>query len=252
MIRVFEIPAVSWALTAVLSTAGAYHLYLAARARQATDRINEALHALMHAAMAAMIWNLAPAALLAQIGILTAAALWFTLQAIARPEYKLLCTGTQGRITCAYHAATMAAAALMLTMMNTPTTATGTSGTGTTGTGTTGTGTTGTTGMPHMNMGSMGGMDMGSMPMNHHTTTAAAGTAAGNPLTTLFTHQSAPALILAILFGTAAITFTTLLLRRTPTTGHTKHHNKHNNRTKHALEATGAATMALMFATMTS
>ncbi|HKU35137.1 MAG TPA: DUF5134 domain-containing protein [Paenarthrobacter sp.] len=236
MIRVFEIPAVSWALTAVLSTAGAYHLYLAARARQATDRINEALHALMHAAMAAMIWNLAPAALLAQIGILAAAALWFTLQAIARPEYKLLCTGAQGRITCAYHAATMAAAALMLTMMNTATT---------------GPGTTGTTGMPHMNMGSMGSMDMGSMPMNHHTTTAA-GTGAGNPLTTLFTHQSAPALILAILFGTAAITFTTLLLRRQPTTGQAKRHTKHNNRTKHALEATGAATMALMFATMTA
>ncbi|WP_423182711.1 DUF5134 domain-containing protein [Arthrobacter sp. NyZ413] len=249
MIRVFEIPAVSWALTAVLSTAGAYHLYLAARARQATDRINEALHALMHAAMAAMIWNLAPAALLAQIGILTAAALWFTLQAIARPEYKLLCTGTQGRITCAYHAATMAAAALMLTMMNTPTTGPGT--TGTSGTGTTG---TGTTGMPHMNMGSMGSMgsmDMGSMPMNHHTT-AAAGTGAGNPLTSLLTHQGAPALILAILFGAAAITFTTLLLRRQPTTGQAKHHNKHHNRTKHALEATGAATMALMFATMTA
>ncbi|WP_423183789.1 DUF5134 domain-containing protein [Arthrobacter sp. NyZ413] len=246
MIRVFEIPAVSWALTAVLSTAGAYHLYLAARARQATDRINEALHALMHAAMAAMIWNLAPAALLAQIGVLAAAALWFTLQAIARPEYKLLCTGAQGRITCAYHAATMAAAALMLTMMNTPTTGPGTttSGTGTTATGTTG---MGTTGMPHMKMGSM---DMGSMPMNHHTTTA--GTGAGNPLTSLFTHQGAPALILAILFGAAAITFTTLLLRRQPTTGQAKHHTKHNNRTKHALEATGAATMALMFATMTA
>ena len=239
----FEIPAVSWALTAVLSAAGAYHLYLAARARQATDRINEALHALMHAAMAAMIWNLAPAALLAQIGVLAAAALWFTLQAIARPEYKLLCTGTQGRITCAYHAATMAAAALMLTMMNTTTSQTAT------GTG------IGTTGMPQMSMGSMGsmgGMDMGSMPMNHHTTTPAAATSTANPLTALLTHQSAPALILAILFGTAAITFTTLLLRRQPTTGHGTHGNTHNNRTKHALEATGAATMALMFATMTS
>ncbi|MBT8163853.1 DUF5134 domain-containing protein [Arthrobacter sp. GN70] len=237
MILVFEIPAVSWALTAVLSAAGAYHLYLAARARQATDRINEALHALMHAAMAAMIWNLAPAALLAQIGVLAAAALWFTLQAIARPEYKLLCTGTQGRITCAYHAATMAAAALMLTIMNT------------TSAGNTATGNTGAGNMPQMNMG---GMDMGSMPMNHHTTTPAAATSTANPLTALFAHQSAPALILAILFGTAAITFTTLLLRRQPTTGHGTHHNKHNNRTKHALEATGAATMALMFATMTA
>ncbi|TDF82666.1 DUF5134 domain-containing protein [Arthrobacter terricola] len=238
MILVFEIPAVSWALTAVLSAAGAYHLYLAARARKVTDRINEVLHALMHAAMAAMIWNLAPAALLAQIGVLAAAALWFTLQAIARPEYKLLCTGTQGRITCAYHAATMAAAAFMLTIMNT------------TSAGNTATGNTGAGNMPQMNMGGM--VDMGSMPMNHHTTTPAAATSTANPLTALFAHQSAPALILAILFGTAAITFTTLLLRRQPTTGHGTHGNTHNNRTKHALEATGAATMALMFATMTS
>ncbi|WP_442853127.1 DUF5134 domain-containing protein [Arthrobacter sp. MA-N2] len=61
-----------------------------------------------------MLWNLAPTTLLAQIAVLTGAALWFTIQAVARPEFKTLCTTAQGRLKCAYHALTMAGAALMI------------------------------------------------------------------------------------------------------------------------------------------
>src|SRR6478735_51465 len=112
----------TWTLTAVLLAGGACQLWQAYRSAHLTDRINNILHALMNTLMAAMLWNLAPTTLLAQIGLLAGAALWFIIQAVARPEYKLLCAGTQGRIKCAYHALTMAAAALMITMMTHPTT----------------------------------------------------------------------------------------------------------------------------------
>ncbi|MFP3463352.1 hypothetical protein R5O87_21160, partial [Arthrobacter globiformis] len=61
----------------------------------------------------AMTWTLTAV-------LLAGGALWFIIQAVARPEYKLLCAGTQGRIKCAYHALTMTGAALMITLMTHP------------------------------------------------------------------------------------------------------------------------------------
>ncbi|APX01967.1 DUF5134 domain-containing protein [Arthrobacter sp. QXT-31] len=217
----FHIPALTWTLTAVLLIAGSYHLAQAVRARHLTDRVNNTLHALMNTLMTAMLWNLGPSTLLAQIAILAGAALWFTLQAVARPEFKLLCAGNQGRLKCAYHSLTMAAAATMITLMttHTPTAAATATGTGTTTTAA-GTHTT----------------HHGSAYTTTDTTTTAA---LGNT----------PAIALTLVFAAAATTF--LILRhRTTTTTH--HGRKHPTRTEHALEALGATTMALMFATMTT
>ena len=216
----FHIPALTWTLTAVLLIAGSYHLAQAVRARHLTDRVNNTLHALMNTLMTAMLWNLGPSTLLAQIAILTAAALWFTLQAVARPEFKLLCAGNQGRLKCAYHSLTMAAAATMITLMttHTPTTATPTA---------TGTTAAGTHAAHHSS----------AYTATDTTTTAALG--------------NTPAIALTLVFAAAATTFLILILRhRTTTTTH--HGRKHPTRTEHALEALGATTMALMFATMTT
>jgi Domain of unknown function (DUF5134) len=222
VIRVFHIPALTWTLTAVLLAGGACQLWQAYRAAHLTDRINNTLHALMNTLMAAMLWNLAPTTLLAQIGLLAAAALWFIIQAVARPEYKLLCAGTQGRITCAYHALTMAAAALMITTMTHPAPDNG---------------TTPTAGTPI------------TMPMDHahHTITTTPHTPATGTATAL---GHTPGILLTLLFATAATTFLILLLRNrtTPTHHHTGTHQP-PTRTQHALEALGATTMALMFAT---
>ncbi|MFE4835446.1 DUF5134 domain-containing protein [Arthrobacter sp. NPDC056691] len=219
MIRVFNIPALTWTLTAILLAGGTYHLWQAARSPHLTDRVNNTLHTLMNTLMAAMLWNLAPSTTLAQIGLLAAAALWFIIQAVARPEYKLLCAGTQGRLKCAYHALTMTAAALMITLMTHPTTTTPTTPANQT-----------PTPMP--------------MPMAHahHTMTTTPTTTTAAPL------GHTPALLLTLLFTTAALTFLILLLR-TPTT-HPKT-RQHHTRTEHALEALSATTMALMFATTT-
>jgi hypothetical protein len=224
VIRVFHIPAMTWTLTAVLLAAGTYQLWQAHRSAHLTDRINNTLHALMNTLMAAMLWNLAPTTLLAQTGVLAGAALWFIIQAVARPEYKLLCTGTQGRLKCAYHALTMAAAALMITTMTHPGPDSRTTPTGRTPTPT-------------------------PMPMDHahhamttpHTPATPTGTAPALGHT--------PGLLLTLLFATAALTFLILLLRnRTTPTHHTRTHHP-STRTQHALEALGATTMALMFAT---
>lgn len=211
----FTIPALTWTLTAVLLTAGTYHLVQAVRSRHLTDRVNNTLHALMNTIMAAMLWNLAPSTTLAQIGLLAGAALWFIIQAVARPEFKILCTGTQGRIKCAYHSLTMTAAAAMITLMTHPATSHGTA-------------------TPQL-------------PAAHHATATTPHTATA---TTAYGH--APAILLTIIFAAAAAAFLTLLLRQHATTTHHATAHKHTTRTEHALEALGATTMALMFATMTA
>ena len=219
----FHIPALTWTLTAVLLIAGSYHLAQAVRARHLTDRINDTLHALMHTLMTAMLWNLAPSTTLAQIALLAAAALWFTIQAVARPEYKLLCAGTQGRIKCAYHSLTMAAAATMIALMTTHTQPTG----------------TGTTTAP--------------TPGTHHSTTTHTAHAATDTATTATTALgNTPALVLTLLFAAAATTFLTLLLRHHHTTKTHQDTHKKTTRTAHALETLAATTMALMSATMTT
>jgi hypothetical protein len=226
VIRVFNIPAITWTLTAVLLAGGSYHLWQAARSPHLTDRVNNSLHALMNALMAAMLWNLAPSTVLAQIGILAGAALWFVIQAVARPEFKILCAGTQGRIKCAYHALTMTGAALMITMMTHPTTSTGPA---------TGHGTAPVDGV--------------SMPAAHHAITTTPHTTA--TAATPFGHSPAPAILLTVLFGTAAVIFLILLLRGRQATNASHHPGapKRSTRTEHVLEALGATIMALMFAT---
>lgn len=224
MIRVFNIPALTWTLTAVLLLGASYNLTQAVRARHLTDRINNTLHALMHTLMAAMLWGLAPATTLAQITLLAGAALWFTLQAVARPQFKLLCNGTPGKLKCAYHSLTMAAAATMITLMTTHTT----------------TSTTTTNNLPN------------GMPGMHHTTTAHTITA---PPTAISALGHTPALLLTLTFTAAAATFLTLLLRHHHTTKKTNTHqgtHQKTTRTDHALETLSATTMALMFATMTA
>ncbi|GAA4024567.1 hypothetical protein GCM10023063_00720 [Arthrobacter methylotrophus] len=222
MIRVFNIPAITWTLTAALLLGGSYHALQAARSRQHTDRVNNILHALMNILMAAMLWNLAPTTMLAQIAVLAAAALWFTIQAVARPEFKTLCTTAQGQLKCAYHALTMAGAALMIAMMSQGTTP-----------------APGTTPAQTMTM---------PMPATHHTMTATPHSPATPPLD----HSPALAILPATFFTAAAVIFLILLLRarRQKTTHHPKTTPPPHTRTNHGLEALGATTMALMFATM--
>lgn len=220
MIRVFNLPAITWTLTAVLLLSGSYYVLQAARSHHLTDRVNNSLHALMNALMTAMLWNLVPSTMLAQIAVLTAAALWFIIQAVARPEFKILCAGSQGRLKCAYHSLTMAGAALMAAMMGYMTTA--------------GHGTIPAAGTP--------------ISHTHHTTPAPAHSTA----TATIEHSPDLAIPLTLIFAAAAIVFLTLLLHyrlKKPALRHTRT-PKPSHRAEHGLEALGAAVMALMFATM--
>jgi hypothetical protein len=220
VIRVFNIPAITWTLTVVLLLSGSYHLLQAAKPHQLADRVNNTLHALMNILMAAMLWNLVPSTMLAQIAVLAGAALWFVIQAVARPEFKMLCAGSQGRLKCVYHSLTMAGAALMAVMMT-----------------------------GHVTTASHGIVPAGGMPLSnaHHAVAAAPSTAAA-------TLDQLPdlAIPLTVFFGAAAVVFIVLLLRLQvmKSTFRSKAASKFSIRAEHGLEALGAAVMALMFATM--
>lgn len=222
VIRVFDVPAMTWTLTAVLLLGGGYSLLQAVRSHQATDRINRVLHALMHLVMAAMLWNLAPSTVLAQILFLAGAALWFIIQAVAHPRLKRLCQGRNGRIRCLYHSLTMAAAALMVAMMGHVTGA---------------------------NHGPAPSQEMAMpMSMGHHAmATHPAGTSAGMA-------PASPGLALALtaLFGAAAAVSLFLLLRSqaAPSTRGGTAARRLSLGAEHAAEALGAAVMAIMFAAM--
>jgi hypothetical protein len=212
----FNIPAVTLTLTAVLLLSGSHYLLQATRSHHLTDRVNKSLHALMNVLMAAMLWNLVPSTTLAQIAILTGAALWFVIQSVARPEFKLLCGGSQGRVQCLYHGLTMAGAALMVAMM--------------------GHTIAGDTTVP-----------AGAMPTPHahHTMPAATQSTAA----ATFDLSSNLAIVLTVLFGTAAVAFLIRLLLTKPALPHAGA-PKPALRTGHLLEALGAGVMALMFTTM--
>lgn len=220
MIRVFNLPAITWTLTAVLLLSGIYHVLQATRSHRLTDRVNNSLHALMNVLMAAMLWNLVPSAVLVQIALLTAAALWFVIQAVARPEFKMLCASSQGRLKCLYHSLAMAGAALMVAMMATMTA---------TGHGT----------VP------AGGITMSN---GHHAMAAPAQSTAA----AAFDHSSGLAVLLAVMFGAAAVVFIVRLLRfrEAKPAPHNARVPRHSGRADHGIEALGAAVMALMFATM--
>jgi hypothetical protein len=223
VIRVFNLPAITWTLTAVLLFSGSYHFRQATKAHQRTDQVNNILHGLMNVLMVAMLWNLVPSTMLAQIAVLTAAALWFVIQAVARPEFKILCAGSQGRLKCAYHSLTMASAALMVAMMG-----------------------------DHAGSAGHGSVPAGGTPLAnaHHTMPAATPNAAA----ATFDHLPVLASPLTALFAVSAVFFLALLLRTRLTTA--THRDtaapKPSIRTEHGLEALGAAIMALMFATLAS
>lgn len=214
----FNIPEITWTVTAVLVLTGSYHLLLVARSGRFVERVNNSLHAIMNAIMAAMLWNLAPSTMLAQIGALAAAALWFAIQAVARPEFKTLCVGSLSRLKCVYHSLAMAAGALMVASMgHAPIT---------------GPGTAPAAGTSHA---------------HHMTATAGQATTAGSSAdpglqTTLAT----------IFFGVTAIIYTVMLIRSRATNATVRHDVVPRMRVRAALgtEALGATVMALMFASL--
>jgi hypothetical protein len=221
VIRVLNIPANTWALTAILLLSGTYHFLQAIRSRQRTDRINQALHTLMHVLMAAMLWNLLPSTMLAQIAVLAGAALWFVIQAVARPEFKVLCAGSQARIKCLHHGVSMAGAALTITMMTS-----------------------------HLGTGpGTGPAHAAPLTNAHHAPTGTPHTATLDTATTAAGIGHAPAILLTIVFAAAA-TFLILLLRRHPATTHQTTTRQRATRTEHGLEAFGAVSMAFMCATV--
>lgn len=78
----------------------------------AIGRINALLHTLMALAMSAMLLRL-QLPILPQLLLFSGAAVWFVIQASARPELKM-CATPGDRLKCLYHAASMAAVVLML------------------------------------------------------------------------------------------------------------------------------------------
>jgi hypothetical protein len=213
VIRVFNIPAITWTLTVVLLLSGSYHLLQAFKPHQLTDRVNNALHALMNMLMAAMLWNFAPSAMLAQIAVLTGAALWFVIQAVARPEFKMLCAGSRGRLKCVYHSVSMGGAAVMIAMMGQVT----------------------------------GGHEQShamSMPNAHHSMAAA------TPSTAAATFDYSLAILLTAIFGAAAAVFILLVVLTGTRRTTRRDASRLSIRAGHGLEALGAAVMAMMFATM--
>lgn len=222
VIRVFNIPAITWALTVILLLSGSYHILQAIKSHQRTDQINKSLHALMNVLMAGMLWNFMPSTMLAQITVLGGAALWFVIQAVARPEFKTLCAGSGGRLQCVYHSLSMAGGAIMILMMG----QTATAGSGTS--------------------------SAGEAPMSHAHHAVAAG-AHHNPAIAMG-HSPVLATLLTVFFGVAAVIFLALLLGGRVTARIHRHPapQRFSVRSGHGLEALGAAIMALMFATMTA
>ncbi len=181
----------------------------------------------MHFLMAAMLWNLAPATRLAQIAVLTGAALWFITQAVTRPDIKIFCANGQGPLKCVYHSLAMAGAALMIVMMSHGTSA----------------------GHDIVPSGGMAGM-----PGTHdHLAMATAAPVTAATVTAVGPSPNL-ALLLTVFFAAAAVTFIILLLRflATKTTLPHAAASQLSVRAEHSIEALGAAAMALMFATMTA
>ncbi|MDJ0338399.1 DUF5134 domain-containing protein [Cryobacterium sp. PH31-O1] len=217
----FEFAAIAWTLTAVLSLSAGFYVVQALRSQQIMSRINHGLSALMNVVMASMLWHLGATTMLVQIAVLTFAALWFVLQAVARPELKTLCPSHRGRLKCAYHSISMAGAALMVAMMMGHAASAG-------------------TGILAQSQTGLAG--------SHHTM------AASSPSTGGIALADAPilAIVLTTLFGAAAVVFVVLQARRqlSKTSHRTWAARGHSVRAEHGFEAIGAAAMAVMFAAM--
>lgn len=213
----FDNPAITVTLTVILLLSASFHVIQVARPRHATERVNEVLHVLMNVLMAAMLWNLAPSTMLAQISVLAAAAFWFVLQAVARPEFKMLCAAGGGKLKCAYHGATMAAAAVMIAMMG------------------------------HATTGQPGDAVTAAPAHSHHAITSSPQPPAANPAVM----STAPATLLMLFFAAAALVFVILMARkRTGRQSAGTGSATRTNRGGLAYEALGASLMALMFGVM--
>lgn len=219
MVRVLTDPVTTWTLTTVLLGSTGLHVVLAVRSHQVMRRVNQGFHSLMNLIMAALLWDLGTSTALAQIIFLAGAALWFLIQAVAHPEFKVLYNGAQARLKSLYHSTTMAGGSLMIAMMCPSTT--GPEDT-----------SEGGTGLSH----------------RHHIT----GSVPQNPATAIVEGSSTVAILMTILFGVGAVLFIVFSLRRQPSDLQQAALARRPFRLDFALEAVGSAAMTLMFATMTA
>ena len=215
MISVFDLPVITWTLTAALFLTGGYFLVQAKRSREITDLVNNSLHSFMAVLMASMLWNFGTSTLFVQIVILIGAALWFLLQVVARPELKKLCAGRHSRLRCSYHSLTMVGAAFMATMM-----------------------------MGHATSGQEV-FSAGGAAMTHHSMSESAAS------TALLNFSPDPAMVLTGFFGVSTVVFLVLLGRFRVTSSTAQPVGSPLAiRVEHGVEALGAAVMTVMFAAM--
>ena len=99
---------------------GMYHAIGVIRTPHLVGKANSALHSIMSLSMAAILWRQGQWVTLATVLLLAPGALWFIVQAVARPEFRSLCTGGKDRARCVYHGITMAAGAYMAAVMAKP------------------------------------------------------------------------------------------------------------------------------------
>lgn len=217
----YDNPVIIWTLTAALLLGASYNVLQALNSHHVTGRINNSLHAIMSTLMAAMLWNLLTSTMLVQILILGGAALWFLIQAVARPQSGLRAS-KRSRIKSLYHSFTMSGATLMVAMMG----------------HVTGLNTMTDTSIP------------APMSVGHHDHSAAA--LPPLPTTVGQATSSQLALLLTIVFGAAAIVLFILLLGSQMVSNPLRMLAKQRLyiSTGHGVEVLGAAVMAIMFATM--
>lgn len=217
----FDNPVITWTLTAVLLLGASQNILQALSSHEVRGRVNNSLHAIMNTIMAAMLWNLLSSTMLAQILILAGAALWFLIQAVARPQ-SAVCKSKKSRIKSLYHSLTMTGGALMVVMMGRVTVPGP------------------RTAPPDATSTSLGHHDhsMAVPPLSLNDGSAA--------------HLSGLALLLTILFGAAAVVFIILLLRFQAVMNalHLPAGQRLHTSAVQGFEAVGAAVMAFMFAAM--
>ncbi len=99
---------------------GTYHAIGVVGTPWLVGKTNSALHTMMSLSMAAILWHQGQWITLGTVLLLTSGALWFIVQAVARPEFRSLCTGGKDRARCIYHGITMLAGAYMAAVMAKP------------------------------------------------------------------------------------------------------------------------------------
>jgi len=107
----------NWTLTGVLLATAGYHALSAVKAPRLVGKANNALHTIMGLSMATILWRHGQWASLSAVLLLSSGALWFVIQAVARPEFRSVCAEKKERTKCIYHGITMAAGAYMVAAM---------------------------------------------------------------------------------------------------------------------------------------